>query len=73
LVVVIEVDTVEPAVPVVASNLPGVVFEHLDNPPVLSVLPGRVRRSEPESCRGIAAAYSYLTLSKIMAIFLYVL
>jgi hypothetical protein len=28
--VVIEVDTVEPAVPVVASDLPGVVFEHLD-------------------------------------------
>jgi hypothetical protein len=34
---VIEVDTVEPAVPVVASNLPGVVFEHLDNPAMFSV------------------------------------
>jgi hypothetical protein len=35
--VVIEVDTIEPAVPVVASNLPGVAFEHFDNLPVLSV------------------------------------
>lgn len=37
LVVVIEVDTVEPAVPVVAGKFSGVVFEHRDNPPVFAV------------------------------------
>jgi len=37
VVVVIEVDTIEPAIPVVAGNHPAVVFEYIDNPPVLSV------------------------------------
>ena len=37
LVVVIKVNTIEPAIPVLAGNYPRVVFEYLDNPPVLPV------------------------------------
>ena len=37
MAVFIEVNTVELAVPVATYNFPGVVFEQLDNPPVLPV------------------------------------
>jgi hypothetical protein len=37
LVVVIEVDTIEPAIPVLAGNYPRVVFQYIDNAPVLPV------------------------------------
>jgi hypothetical protein len=54
VVVVIELDTVEPAIPVVTRDFTSVVFEHVDDPPVLAVLlGGLMSQTRRTGCRGI--------------------